>query len=219
VAEETGLIGPLGQELLGEACHQFARWSAEHPGLRRISVNLAGRQLAEPEVVATIERTVAAVGLRAPHLCLELTETTLIESGPATRAALDRLVSGGFGLGIDDFGTGYASLAYARHLPADTIKIDRSFVGGLTTNAEDRAVVAAVVELARALGVQTVAEGVETLEQLAVLRLMGCTLGQGNLFSEPVEAAAFGRLLHWPPAPIAGTPGASPTMREAVSTL
>jgi len=219
VAEETGLIGPLGEELLGVACEQFAHWITDHPALRRISVNLAGRQLAEPGVVARIERTVAAAGLQAHHVCLELTETTLIESGPATRVALDRLVACDFGLGIDDFGTGYASLSYARNLPADTIKIDRSFVAGLTTNPEDRAVVAAVVSLARALGVQTVAEGIETPEQLAVLRFMGCGYGQGNLFSEPVEASAFGRLLGRPLAPIAGTPQPSRTIRKAVSTL
>jgi EAL domain-containing protein (putative c-di-GMP-specific phosphodiesterase class I) len=161
---------------------------------------------------------VAAAGLEPHHVCLELTETTLIESGPATRAALDRLTDHGFGLGIDDFGTGYASLAYARSLPADTIKIDRSFVAGLTTSAEDRAVVAAVVELARSLGVATVAEGIETEEQLEVLRLLGCTLGQGYLFSRPVEAGEFAGLLSRCLLPMTRAQGRPPTMRAVVPT-
>jgi len=219
VAEETGLIGPLGGVLVEEACRQFEHWRVDHPELSRISVNLAGRQLTEPGVVAGIERAVATAGLEPRHLCVELTETTLIESGPATRAALDRLTGGGFGLGIDDFGTGYASLACARSLPADTIKIDRSFVAGLTTSPEDRAIVAAVVELARSLGVATVAEGIETHEQLEVLRLMGCTLGQGYLFSRPVEAGEFAGLLGRSLLPMAPAAGRPRTMEQAASTL
>jgi EAL domain-containing protein (putative c-di-GMP-specific phosphodiesterase class I) len=152
-------------------------------------------------------------------VCIDITETALVESGPATREALDRLTGSGFGLGIDDFGTGYGSLAFARSLPADTIKIDRYLVAGITTNPEDRALVTAVVELANSMGVATIAEGVETEEQLEVLRLLGCTFGQGYFFSRPVEAAEFGSLLDRALVPISGTDAPSPTMQEAVSSL
>jgi diguanylate cyclase (GGDEF)-like protein len=202
VAEETGLIGPLGAVLVEQACLQFEQWRTDHPGLRRLSVNLAARQLTEPGVMDGIARAVSAAGLEPHHLCVDVTETALVESGPAAREALDRLTGSGYGLGIDDFGTGYASLAFARSLPADSIKIDRYLVAGLTTNAEDRALVAAVVELANSIGVATVAEGVETPEQLEVLRLLGCTLGQGYLFSRPVGAAEFSVLLDRPLVPI-----------------
>jgi len=195
VAESTGLIGPLGRVLIEEACRQFERWRADHPELIRISVNLAGRQLTEPGVLAGLEQAVEAAGLQPHHLCVDVTETALLDADPGTQAALNRLTGLGFGLGIDDFGTGSASLTCARSVPADTIKIDRSHVAALPDSASDRAVVAAVVELARALGVATVAEGIETPEQLAELRRLGCTYGQGYLFSRPVEAAEFAGLL------------------------
>ena len=194
VAESTGLIGPLGGVLIEEACRQFEGWRTEHPELSRISVNLAGRQLTEPAVLAGIARAVEAAGLEPRHLCVDVTETALLDDA-GTQAALDRLTGQGFGLGIDDFGTGSDSLACAGRVPADSIKIDRSYVAGLTTSASDRAVVAAMVELARTLGVTTVAEGVETAEQLDELRRLGCNYGQGYLFSRPVEAAEFGELL------------------------
>ena len=217
VAEDTGLIGPLGEVLVEEACRQFERWRGEHPELNRISVNLDGRQLTDPALLAGLERAVAGAGLEPHHVCVELPESSLLEGGPAARAALDRLTADGFGFGIDDFGTGSASLACARSVPADTIKIDRSFVAGLTTSASDRALVAAVVELGRALGVVTVAEGIETVEQLEVLRLMGCTLGQGYLFSRPVAAGEFAGLLGRSLLPITGTDGRAPTMPEAAA--
>jgi diguanylate cyclase (GGDEF)-like protein len=203
VAESTGLIGPLGGVLIEEACRQFERWRADHPELSRISVNLAGPQLAEPAVLAGIEQAVEAAGLEPHHLCVDVTETALLDADPGTRAALYRLTGRGFGLGIDDFGTGSASLTCARSVPADTIKIDRSYVAALPDSASDRAVVAAVVELARTLGVATVAEGIETPEQLEELRRLGCTCGQGYLFSRPVEAAEFAGLLGKSLLPIA----------------
>jgi diguanylate cyclase (GGDEF)-like protein len=219
VAEETGLIGPLGAVLMEQACRQFEQWRVGHPDLQRISVNMGGRELTEPGVLDGITRAVEAAGLEPHHLCIDITETALVESGPATREALDRLTGSGFGLGIDDFGTGYGSLAFARSLPADTIKIDRYLVAGLTTSPEDRALVTAAVELANSMGVATVAEGVETEEQLEVLRLLGCTYGQGYFFSRPVEAAEFGSLLDRSLIPISGTDVPSPTMQEAVSSL
>ena len=195
VAEATGLIAPLGGVLVEEACRQFEHWRHSFPELSRISINLAGRQLAEPGMVSGIERAVEAAGLEPRHLCVDVTESALLDGDPGTRATLDRLTGCGFGLGIDDFGTGSASLACARSVPADSIKIDRSHVAGLPGSASDRALVAAVVGLARTLGVATVAEGIETEEQLEALRSLGCTLGQGYLFSRPVEAGEFAGLL------------------------
>lgn len=219
VAEETGLLGPLSQLLVDEACRQFEQWRGAHPELERLSVNLAGRQLTEPGAMDGIERAVEAAGLEPCHVCVDITETDLVESGPAARAALDRLAGSGFGLGIDDFGTGYGSLAFARSLPADTIKIDRYVVAGLTTSAEDRALVAAAVELANSIGVATVAEGVETEEQLEILRLLGCRLAQGYLFSRPVDADEFAGLLDRTLVPITAGAGPAPTMQETVSAL
>jgi diguanylate cyclase (GGDEF)-like protein len=218
VAEDTGLIGPLGEILVEEACRQFEQWRGDHPELDRLSVNVDGRQLTDPAALSGLERAVDRAGLEPHHVCIELTESSLVESGPGTRAALDRLAGDGFRLGIDDFGTGSASLAAARSVPADTIKIDRSFVAGLTTSASDRAVVAATVELARMLGVSAVAEGIETVEQLEVLRLMGCRLGQGYLFSRPVAAGEFPGLLGRSLLPMATPAGRAPTMTEAAAT-
>ena len=203
VAEATGLIGPLGGIVVEEACRQFEHWRADHPELSRISVNLAGRQLTEPDVLAGIERAVEDAGLEPRHLCVDVTEAALLGGGAGTRAALERLTGHGFGLGIDDFGTGSGSLTCARSVPADTIKIDRSYVAGLPHSASDRALVAAVVELARTLGVATVAVGVETTEQLEELRRLGCDYGQGYLFSRPVEAGQFADLLGRSLLPIA----------------
>jgi diguanylate cyclase (GGDEF)-like protein len=202
VAESTGLIGPLGSVLIEEACRQFERWRTDHPELSRISVNLAAQQLAEPDVLAGIEQAVEAAGLEPHHVCVDVTETAL-DGDPGTQAALYRLTALGFGLGIDDFGTGPSSLTCARSVPADSIKIDRSYVAALPGSASDRAVVAAVVELARTLGVATVAEGIETAEQLEELRRLGCTHGQGYLFSRPVGAAEFTGLLGKSLLPIA----------------
>jgi len=203
VAESTGLIGPLGGIVIEEACRQFERWRADHPELSRISVNLAGRQLAEPALLAAMEQAVEAAGLEPHHLCIDVTETALLDGDPATRAALRRITGLGFGLGIDDFGTGSASLTCAGSVPADSIKIDRSHVAALPDSATDRAVVAAVVGLARTLGVATVAEGIETPEQLEELRRLGCDYGQGYLFSRPVDAAEFAGLLGRSLLPIA----------------
>jgi diguanylate cyclase (GGDEF)-like protein len=203
VAESTGLIGPLGSVVVAEACRRFEQWRQSNPELSRISINLAGRQLAEPAVVSAIEEAVQAAGLEPHHVCVDVAESALVAGDPDTRAGVDRLTGAGFGLGIDDFGIGSGSLACARSVPADSIKIDRSCVAGLPGSASDRAVVAAVVELARALGLATVAEGVETTEQLEELRRLGCTYGQGFLFSQPVQGDEFAGLLGRSLLPIA----------------
>jgi diguanylate cyclase (GGDEF)-like protein len=185
-AEDSGLIVPLGASVLELACAQQAKW-AQSPllGLRRVAVNLSARQLATPGLVDDVTAALERNGLSAGSLCLELTESALIDSTPSTKRALEDLKSVGVALALDDFGTGWSSLAYLRRFPIDIIKVDRSFVSGLGTNADDAEVVRAVVSLGHALRLSTVAEGVETAEQAQYLRDIGCDYGQGYLFGRP----------------------------------
>jgi diguanylate cyclase (GGDEF)-like protein len=188
VAEETGLIVACGAVVLTEACTQVARWNAQqiHRPPLPVSVNLSPHQVLSqglPELVAdALERS----GLDPRLLCLEITETVLIEDAASSRAALDALKELGVTLAVDDFGTGYSSLLYLRRFPVDVLKIDRSFVVGLGTNVEDTAIVAGVIRLAHALGLLAVAEGVETPEQAARLKELGCDLAQGYYWSRPL---------------------------------
>jgi diguanylate cyclase (GGDEF)-like protein/PAS domain S-box-containing protein len=187
VAEDSGLIVPLGATVLDQACAQQAEWGRQSPHkFVRVAVNLSGRQLASPGLVETVRHVLAFHGLNPVELCLELTESTLIDSSPSTRRAIEELKSLGVALALDDFGTGWSSLAYLRRFPIDVIKVDRSFVAGLGTSDEDAEVVRAVVSLGHALRLSTVAEGVETAEQASYLRDLGCDYGQGYLFGRPM---------------------------------
>jgi diguanylate cyclase (GGDEF)-like protein len=181
LAEETGLIVGIGEWILQQACSEAARWAEP----LTLSVNLAPRQLAQPDLVATVRRALAETGIDAARLCLEITESAVMESGAATTAQLRALKSLGVRLAIDDFGTGFSSLAHLRRFPVDVIKIDGTFVAGLGSEPQDASIAAAVISLAHALGLTTVAEAVETDEQLGVLRQLGCDLGQGHLFARP----------------------------------
>jgi len=181
LAEETGLIVGIGEWVLQQACSEAARWAEP----LTLSVNLAPRQLAQPDLVATVRRALAETGIDAARLCLEITESAVMESGAATTAQLRALKSLGVRLAIDDFGTGFSSLAHLRRFPVDVIKIDGTFVAGLGSEPQDASIAAAVISLAHALGLTTVAEAVETDEQLGVLRQLGCDLGQGHLFARP----------------------------------
>jgi diguanylate cyclase (GGDEF)-like protein len=190
-AEQSGLIVELGEWVLRRACADAVDWvvpNAKTPGLR-VSVNVSPRQLTDPGLVATVAAALQASGLAADRLSLELTESALIEDAESTLQILSDLKALGVRLELDDFGTGYSSLTYARRFPIDALKIDRSFVDGLGTSPEDSAIVSAVISMGRALGLHVVAEGVETEEQVRQLRLMGCRLAQGYLFSRPVVAA------------------------------
>jgi diguanylate cyclase (GGDEF)-like protein len=200
VAEETGIIGPIGSWVLEQACTDASRWHAEHQ--LSVTVNVSGRQLRDPafadEVLAVLRRT----GLPGRALVLEITETVLVTaSGDETEAVsrrLARLRAHGVRIAIDDFGTGYSSLAYLRTLPIDILKVDRIFVeraasGNLVT--QDRALLRTVLELAKSLYLQPIAEGVETAAQAAALRGLDCQLAQGFLFARPVPAAEIDRLL------------------------
>jgi diguanylate cyclase (GGDEF)-like protein/PAS domain S-box-containing protein len=211
VAEESGLIVPLGTWVLRQACHQTAAWRAETGRPLCIAVNLSARQAARSDLLVTVLSALEEAGLDHSALFLELTESALLEANDATLTQLTSLRDLGVGIGIDDFGTGYSSLRYLREFPVTFLKVDRTFVQGVPGVAGDVAVVAAVIGLARALGLDCVAEGVETAEQFDTLRDMGAGLGQGYLFSPPVPAEEWGALL----APAAG-PIAGPRARPAV---
>jgi diguanylate cyclase (GGDEF)-like protein len=191
IAEETGLIVPLGAWVLREACMQgrrFQRLAPQWSGMT-MSVNLSGVQLNQPDLVETISAALHDTELRSEHLHLEMTESVLMSDAPTTIKALQGLKVLGVKLAIDDFGTGYSSLAYLRRFPVDVLKIDRTFVSGLGNDSEDSALVAAIVSLAKALGLATVAEGVETEVQHGHLVGLGCERAQGYLFGRPVPAA------------------------------
>ncbi len=197
VAEETGLIVGLGAYVLAEACTQVARWNHRRPDGEplTVSVNLSPHQLRARGLRELVAEALQHTGLDPRLLCLEITETALVEDADSNRAALDSLKDLGVTLAVDDFGTGYSSLLYLRRFPVDVLKIDRSFVVGLETNAEDTAIVSGVVGLAQALGLQAVAEGVETPEQAACLRQLGCPLAQGYHWSKPLTARQTERWL------------------------
>lgn len=210
LAEETALIVPIGAWVLNEACRQLQEWRRAHAGLCDLIVwvNLSARQLAEPDLTDVVARALANSGLEPANLGLEITESAVMEDLDAAGHALLRLKALGVRLALDDFGTGFSSMNYLKQFPVDLLKVDRSFVAGLGSNTGDSAIVAAVIGLAQSLGLATVAEGVETFEQLSALHALGCSFAQGYLFGRPgspaeVEtsltaiaevAAPFGRL-------------------------
>jgi diguanylate cyclase (GGDEF)-like protein/PAS domain S-box-containing protein len=199
IAEETGLIVPLGQWVLEEACRQACAWHARYertdaPALV-LSVNLSARQFRNTTLVDDIKRALASTGMDARALKLEITESTVMDDANAAIAVLEELRSLGIRIAIDDFGTGYSSLGYLRRLPVDTLKIDRSFVNGLGADPQTTAIVRSVVALAKSLNLSVTGEGVETAAQQAQLALLGCDRGQGYLFSRPVAAADLSALL------------------------
>jgi diguanylate cyclase (GGDEF)-like protein/PAS domain S-box-containing protein len=201
LAEETGLVVPLGMHVLRTACAQTAAWRAAAPGTApTINVNLSTVQLLDAGLVQGVADVLAETGLEPAALRLEITESVLAENGAAaeTLHALKRL---GVGVCIDDFGTGYSSLSYLHRFPADCLKVDRSFVHGLGTTAGAGEIVRTILALARTLGLETVAEGVETPEQLAFLRAEGCGYAQGFVLYHPMPAAAAGAL-QASPAPL-----------------
>ena len=195
VAEETGVILPLGRWVLEQACAQAAAWNAISPQPITMSVNVSGRQLQHPGFAAEVAAVLASTGL-APHLLtLELTESVLMQDAEAATAVLVELKILGVRLAIDDFGTGYSSLNYLRRFPIDELKIDRSFVASLDDGPTQSAVVLSILRLSETLHLETVAEGIEESSQLAVLRDLGADLGQGYLFARPLDAAAATALI------------------------
>ena len=198
VAEETGLIVPLGQWVLEEACRQIAEWQKRYPKNPplMVSVNLSPRQFQQPTLIGVVAHALLASGLPATSLKLEITEGVLMRDTEATIATLWKLKELGIKLAIDDFGTGYSSLAYLKRLPFDVLKIDRSFVSGVGTSDEDTAIVQAVIAMAKSLRLAVTAEGVETAEQAVLLRSWDCHLGQGYFFARPLTPTDLAGLLH-----------------------
>ncbi|MBU0594955.1 MAG: EAL domain-containing protein [Gammaproteobacteria bacterium] len=191
VAEDTGLIIELGEQVLREACLQARRWLEAGIELETVGVNVAGPQLQRSDFVSTVRRVLAETGLPAKHLDLEVTETFIMEHADVTFDQLHELRALGVTLSIDDFGTGYSSLAYLKRLPIDRLKLDRAFIKDLPDDEEDAAITRAVVALSGSLGLRLVVEGVETAEQMAFLKNMGCREIQGYYFGRPVPAADF----------------------------
>jgi diguanylate cyclase (GGDEF)-like protein len=197
VAEETGLIVPLGAEILARACAEAVRWQRHRPGLR-MSVNVASAQLADPTFVSQVAAVLAETGLDAHALSLEITETTLMADPDAVAETLRAIAALGVHLALDDFGTGYSSLTYLRRFPVQALKIDRSFVAGIGHDREDEAIVGMILNLTQALGLRVVAEGVESAEQLDRLRRLGCPLIQGFYFGRPMPAEQIEDFLRAP---------------------
>jgi EAL domain-containing protein (putative c-di-GMP-specific phosphodiesterase class I) len=194
LAEETGLIVPLGTWALEEACRQAVRWhetTPDQPPLS-MSVNLSPRQLAEPALPNEVARVLHESGVQPSTLWLEITESTLMRDAESAVSALGSLRALGLHLAVDDFGSGYSSLAYLERLPVESLKIDRSFIKGVGLRDDSTAIVDAIVSLARALRLATVAEGIETPEQFHLLRSMSCELAQGFLFGPAMPADVYG---------------------------
>jgi diguanylate cyclase (GGDEF)-like protein len=190
IAEETGLIVPLGEWVLLEACAQAQAWQALHPGLR-IAVNLSARQFRQKNLIGMIEQVLGESRLHPSLLELELTEGMLMHNVEEATHILARLDEIGVRLAIDDFGTGYSSLSYLKRFPIHTLKIDRSFVRDISTDPDDAAIVTAIVAMARSLNLRVTAEGVETEEQAAFLRSLTCDQAQGFHFGRPMPSAEF----------------------------
>ena len=212
LAEETGLIVTLGQWILGEACRQAQEWQVayEYPKPLSITVNISSRQFHEGNLLASVKQALENSGLPAQSLILEITESTMLSNTDITIKKINELKDLGIRFAIDDFGTGYSSLSYLQRFPVDILKIDKSFIDKVALDKEGSAVANAIITMSETLNLKTIAEGIESLGQKAVLRNLGCELGQGFHFAKPLRAAdmsaylgkSFGQLI--PPLP--GTP-------------
>jgi EAL domain-containing protein (putative c-di-GMP-specific phosphodiesterase class I) len=195
IAEESGLILPIGNWVLKAACEHNKSW--QRAGLRPIyvTVNISGIQFKQRDFVESIAQTLIDTGLEPKYLELELTESILMEPTEKTFNALNELKATGVKITIDDFGKGYSSLGYLKRLPIDTLKIDRSFVRDIISNPDDRVIIRAIISLAHTLNMKVIAEGVETHEQLSYLQEQGTDGIQGFLLSEPITLNSFTQLL------------------------
>ena len=196
LAEETGLILPIGEWVLGEACRCLCSWREQGVEDVGVAVNISVLQLLRGNIPASVERVLAATGLPASRLELELTESMVMANAEQTINILQDLKGLGVSIAIDDFGTGYSSLIYLKRLPIDTLKIDKEFVGDLTRDPDDEAITATIISMAHSLGLTVVAEGVETPEQLRYLREHGCDQVQGFLLARPMRADECLAFLH-----------------------
>ncbi|MDE2140253.1 MAG: bifunctional diguanylate cyclase/phosphodiesterase, partial [Gammaproteobacteria bacterium] len=198
VAEETGLIIPLGWWVIETACAHLSQWRKRHKHLDdkfTVSVNIANRQFAHWLLPQRVARVLDMTGIPANSLCLEITETVFMDNPELAAETISRLRAIGVNLQMDDFGTGYSSLSALRTFKLDTLKIDRSFIAGIEKNRSDRAIVRTITVLAADLGMDVVAEGIETARQLELLRALGCRRGQGYYFSKPLAVSEVDRYL------------------------
>jgi len=194
VAEETGLIVPIGRFVLKEACRQAAEWARTTPDIRMF-VNLSTRQLADPDIVDDVCNALEEMGLRPTNLLLEITETAMMRDIDEAKETLERLKTIGVGIAIDDFGTGFSSLSYLRELPIDTVKIAKQIVDAICESKADAGFVKAIVDLGHVVGLAVVAEGVEQVEQYACLVEMGCDYVQGYYHSPSMDPTDVAELL------------------------
>jgi diguanylate cyclase len=213
LAEETGLIVPLGEWVLYEACRQASAWQAEGLHLR-MAVNLSARQFRQDSLIETVSGALAAARLEPRYLELELTESAVMQDAESSVQILRRLSDLGLRISVDDFGTGYSSLSYLRRLPLDKLKIDRSFIREIVTSRDDAEIVRAIVSLAHSLHLKVIAEGVENAEQLTFLRSLGCDQYQGFLCSPPLPPAQFIALL--PHRPIDESKRVPPALEDTM---
>jgi diguanylate cyclase (GGDEF)-like protein len=205
IAEESGLILPIGRWVLQEACRQAATWHEQGHQIG-MAVNVSGRQLDHDDLIKDVRRAVEQSGLDPASLTLEITETTLMRDAQATAQRLWKLKQLGVRIAIDDFGTGYSSLAYLRQFPVDALKIDRSFIGGIASSKESAALIHTLVQLGKTLQIETLAEGIEEQIQLKTLQREHCDHGQGFLFSRPLDVSAVETFLRSSDSPIQPLP-------------
>jgi diguanylate cyclase (GGDEF)-like protein/PAS domain S-box-containing protein len=197
VAEDTGLIVPLGELVLEEACRQFRAWQQQYPFAHtlKVSVNLASQQIQQTNLIPILDRILLETGLSGTSLKLEITEGTLLDRSDRILTTLKNIQKRGVELSIDDFGTGYSSLSYLHRFPIDTIKIDRSFIIGMTEDEENIEIVKTIITLAESLGMEAIAEGIETQAQVDALKQLGCQFGQGYFFAKPLDPQSAETLL------------------------
>ncbi len=190
IAEEIGLIVPIGEWILHSACQQMALWQTQisTASQLKMSVNLSAKQLQDPNFLGAVKRVLTQTGLEGKSLQLELTESMLMENLKALTTLLWQLKEEGIELSIDDFGTGYSSLSYLHRLPIDNLKIDRSFIKSIGKEKDGRNIVATIINLAHQMEMTTIAEGIESPKQLDRLQFLGCEKVQGYLFSRPVPS-------------------------------
>jgi EAL domain-containing protein (putative c-di-GMP-specific phosphodiesterase class I) len=197
IAEETGLIFPIDRWVIREACQQMCEWQKQIPEAKSLtmSVNLSGKQISQPDIFPFLENTLHQTGLEPSCLKIELTESSIIENNHHSTLAFEKLKAMGVQIQIDDFGVGYSSLSYLSKYPIDALKIDQSFVNQMNQNGNQMKIIQAIVNLTHRLGVDVIAEGIETSDQLNELKDLDCKFGQGYLIYKPLDKNEISLLL------------------------